>query len=162
MLYKRYAPVMLTVCMRYADNQEEAEDILSKGFITTLKEMSEFNMQDSLEEWIRNIMVTQSLERLRKKVRMFPIISINNTRDKLTYEDEIFSPLTPEELLKMIQELPPIHKMIFNLQVFEGMRHKTIASKIGISEENSRRYLSEAKALLRKRIYNDTIKLQKV
>lgn len=36
-LYRRFSPRMYAVCLRYAGNAEEAEDILQEGFIKIFK-----------------------------------------------------------------------------------------------------------------------------
>jgi len=155
MLYKRYAPKMLTVCMRYANNQEEAEDILQEGFIIVFEKMSQFKMQGSFEGWIRKVMVNKSLEHLRKATKIYPVLNIDKVEDKFISQDDILNTIASKELLKMIQELPPMYKMVFNLYVFEGMSHKEIAAQVGIAEGTSRSNLSDARTLLKKKIHHN-------
>jgi RNA polymerase sigma-70 factor (ECF subfamily) len=157
MLYKRYASKMLTVCMRYADNREEAEDILQEGFIIVFEKMHQFRMQGSFEGWVRRIMVNKSLEHLRKTTKIYPVMDIDNVADKFISEENVLNLLDSKELLKMIQELPPMYKMVFNLFVFEGMSHKEIAAAAGIAEGTSKSNLSDARTILKKKIYRNLI-----
>lgn len=152
MLYKRYAAKMLTVCMRYADNREEAEDVLQEGFILVFEKMSQFKMQGSFEGWIRRIMVNKSLEHLRKATKIYPIMDIMNLEDRFISQEDVLNNIASKELLEMIQELPPKYKMVFNLYVFEGMSHKEIAAATGIAEGTSKSNLSDARTLLKKKI----------
>jgi len=162
MLYKRYAAKMLTVCMRYADSQEEAEDVLQEGFIIVFEKMHQFRMQGSFEGWVRRIMVNKSLEHLRKSSKIFPVMNINNVKDKFISTEDVLSQLASKELLKMIQELPPMYKMVFNLYVFEGMSHKEIAAKVGIAEGTSKSNLSDARSLLKRKIYRNMEREEKI
>lgn len=162
MLYKRYAAKMLTVCMRYADNQEEAEDVLQEGFIIVFEKMHQFRMQGSFEGWIRRIMVNKSLEHLRKSSKIFPVMNINNVKDHFISTEDVLTTLASKELLKMIQELPPMYKMVFNLYVFEGMSHKEIAAKVGIAEGTSKSNLSDARSLLKRKIYRNMEREEKI
>jgi DNA-directed RNA polymerase specialized sigma24 family protein len=58
LLYKILAPKMLAVCMRYAKDKDEAQDILQEGFHQTMfKNMHNYRGEGSLEGWIRRIMV---------------------------------------------------------------------------------------------------------
>src|SRR5947199_141363 len=57
-----------------------------------------------------------------------------------------------KELLQMVQELPPGYRMVFNLYVFEGLKHREIANLLGISEGTSKSNLSDARHLLQKSI----------
>jgi len=52
----------------------------------------------------------------------------------------------------MVQSLPPAYRMVFNLYVFEGMKHKEIAKELGISEGTSKSNLSDARAILQKAV----------
>lgn len=162
MLYKRYASKMLTVCMRYADNQEEAEDVLQEGFIIVFEKMYQFRMQGSFEGWVRRIMVNKALEHLRKSSRIFPVMNIDHVEDKFVSQEDILSSIASKDLLKMIQELPPMYKMVFNLYAFEGMSHKEIAAKVGIAEGTSKSNLSDARALLKKKIYRNIRREEKM
>jgi RNA polymerase sigma-70 factor, ECF subfamily len=157
MLYKRYAPKMLTVCMRYAFNREEAEDVLQEGFIIVFEKMSQFRMDGSFEGWIRRIMVNKSLEHIRKTAKVFPIMDIDNVEDKFVSEEEVLNTIAFNELLAMIQELPPMYKMVFNLYVFEGMPHKEIAETLSIAEGTSKSNLSDARKILKKKILSTMV-----
>jgi len=56
-LYKKFAPLMLGICMRYTRDRSEAEDILQDGFIKVFSNISRFRLEGSFEGWIRRIMV---------------------------------------------------------------------------------------------------------
>ncbi len=127
MLYKRYAAKMLTVCLRYANSREEAEDILHEGFILVFDKLHQFKMKGSFEGWIRRIMVNKCIESYRKKARIFRVVDVENVKDVFISSEEILSTISANDLLTMIQELPPMYKQVFNLYVFEGMLHKEIA-----------------------------------
>lgn len=162
MLYKRYAPKMLTVCMRYADTQEEAEDILQEGFSLVFEKIYQFRMQGSFEGWIRRIMVNKALEHLRKSSKIFPVLNIDQVKDRFITPEDVLDSIASKDLLKMIQELPPMYKMVFNLYVFEGMSHKEISAKVGIAEGTSKSNLSDARALLKKKIYRNMMREEKM
>ena len=152
MLYKRYAPKMLTVCMRYSGNREEAEDVLQEGFMIVFDKMPQFKMQGSFEGWVRRIMVNKSLEHILRKAAVYPVLDIDDVEDKFVSQEEVLSAIDSKELLKMIQELPPMYKMVFNLFVFEGMGHKEISAMLDIAEGTSKSNLSDARKILKKKI----------
>jgi RNA polymerase sigma-70 factor (ECF subfamily) len=152
MLYKRYAGKMMMVCLRYANSREEAEDVLQEGFITVFEKLSQFKMQGSLEGWVRRIMVNRSIEHYRKVTRIYPVLDIDDVEDMFVSSEDIHSNLATKDLLNMIQDLPPMYKMVFNLYVFEGMSHKEISAQLGIAEGTSKSNLSDARTLLKKKI----------
>ena len=71
--------------------------------------------------------------------------------------EDIHSRLGTKELLEMVQQLPPGYRMVFNLYVFEGMKHREIAKVLGISEGTSKSNLSDARQLLQKAISNSLL-----
>jgi len=151
-LYKRYASKMLTVCLRYANSREEAEDVLQEGFITVFEKLTQFKMEGSFEGWVRRIMVNRSIESYRKTSKIYPVLDIEDVEDMFVGSDNIESNLSAKELLGMIQDLPPMYKMVFNLYAFEGMTHKEISVSLGIAEGTSKSNLSDARNLLKKKI----------
>ena len=54
------------VCLRYAKDRDEAQDLLQEGFITVFAKISTFSGAGSLEGWMRRIFVNTALMRLRK------------------------------------------------------------------------------------------------
>jgi RNA polymerase sigma-70 factor (ECF subfamily) len=60
--------------------------------------------------------------------------------------------LAAEDLLRLVQELPPGYRTVFNLFALEGYSHEEIANTLGISENTSKSQLSRARALLQKQL----------
>ena len=56
------------------------------------------------------------------------------------------------ELVRMIEELPPGFRTVFNMYVVEGYSHKEIAEAMGVSEATSRSQLQRARAMLQSKI----------
>ena len=67
-LYDLFAPKMLGVCMRYAKNREEAEEVLHEGFMRVFTYIKKFKGIGSFEGWIRKIMVNCALSKYRNKI----------------------------------------------------------------------------------------------
>lgn len=161
MLYKQYTAKMLFVCFRYAKSREEAEDILQEGFITVFNKLSQFKGEGSFEGWIRRIMVNKAIEQYRKTSKIFPLVDIEDIHDELVDVNDVQSNIAANELLEMIQSLPPMYKMVFNLYIFEDMNHKEIAEHLGIVEGTSKSNLFHARMLLRKKLNHSMIAAKK-
>jgi RNA polymerase sigma-70 factor, ECF subfamily len=154
-LYLLLAAKMLGVCLRYCKNREEAEDILQEGFIQVFKSLKNFRHEGTLEGWVRKIMVRCAIQHYRSKINIHPVISIDSIKEaneKQTGDEDIMAQLGKKELLQMIQALPPAYRMVFNLYVFEGMKHREIAAQLGISEGTSKSNLFDAKIILQKAV----------
>jgi RNA polymerase sigma factor (sigma-70 family) len=146
---------MFAVCLRYAKGREEAEDILQEGFVKVFENLGKFRKEGSLEGWIRRIMYHTAIQKYREKKEIDNAISIDSTNLHLSEHssEDILGNIQVKELLKLVQELPPRYQMVFNLYVFEGLKHREIAEQLGITEGTSKSNLSDARAILQKKIH---------
>lgn len=146
-LYRRFAPKMYAVCLRYAGNSDEAQDILQEGFIKIFKKLSSFRGEGSFEGWLRRVFVNTSIEHFRRKNYLQPVTE----KEESTIEGKYLSVLdnlAEKDIMSMIQELSPGYRTVFNLYVIEGYTHKEIGDMLGISEGTSKSQLSRAKVIL--------------
>ncbi len=153
LLFESYAGKMMTVCKRYSNSKNEAEDLLQEGFIRVFKNLNQFQFKGSLEGWIRRIMVHSSIKYITKKVNRIEFSEQNELED-IVVQENIFSSLSAEDLLKMIDSLPKGYKTIFNMYALEGFSHSEIAEELGIKTSTSRSQLVKARKYLIKRLNN--------
>ncbi len=154
-LYALYSPRMMVVCMRYAKNKEEAEEILQDGFMKVFKFISQFKGHGSFEGWVRKIMLNCALQKLKSQCNMWPVVSLDINEQNHADSEQIFSTINDKELLGLIQNLTPAYRMVFNLYIFEGLKHREIAGLLNISEGTSKSNLSDARNVLQKAIYKN-------
>jgi RNA polymerase sigma factor (sigma-70 family) len=152
-LYRRFSPRMYGVCMRYAGNAEEAEDILQEGFIKVFKKLGSFRSEGSFEGWIRRIFVNTAIEHFRRKTYQQPITEQHENSVEGKYLS-VLDNLGEKDILKLIQDLSPGYRTVFNLYVVEGYTHKEIGDMLGISEGTSKSQLSRAKVILQDMVKN--------
>lgn len=146
-LYNRYAPKMFGVCLRYASNAEEAEDILQEGFIKIFNKINSYRGEGSFEGWIRRIFVNTAIEHYRKKTYLQPITETEENTVEGKYLSVLDS-LAEKDIIQLVQQLSPGYRTVFNMYVVEGYSHKQIAEMLGISEGTSKSQLSRAKLIL--------------
>lgn len=151
-LYTFLAPRMFVVCQRYSKNREEAEETLQEGFIKMFEHLQQYKFAGSFEGWVRKIMVNCALQKFRKKSQLHAVVSIEDVNREYSDTENISAQLSAKELLQLVQQLPPAYQMVFNLYVFEGMKHREIAELLGISEGTSKSNLSDARAILQKAV----------
>ncbi len=150
-LYNYFAPRMYGVCLRYSRDTIEAEDNLQEGFVRVFTKIDQYGFKGSFEGWIRRIMVNTSLEKFRKNSHLYPV------EDMVVYEgnsiaEDTISGISAEDLLKMVQQLPPRYRMVFNLFAIEGYSHQEIGQLMNISEGTSKSNLSRARVILQKKV----------
>jgi RNA polymerase sigma factor (sigma-70 family) len=146
-LYNRYAPKMYGLCLRYASNSEEAEDILQEGFIKVFNKMGSFRKEGSFEGWIRRIFVNTAIEQYRKKIHLQPITDYEENTVEGKYLSVLDS-MAEKDIIQLVQQLSPGYRTVFNMYVVEGYTHRQIAEVLGISEGTSKSQLSRAKQIL--------------
>jgi len=150
-LYHHFAPKMFGVCLRYAKDATEAEDNLQDGFIKVFANLNSFRQEGSFEGWIRRIMINVSLEKLRKQHVMYPVEDVT-IYDSVNFSDDVIAKISADELVKLIQELPPRYRMVFNLYVIEGMSHQEIAQEMSITQGTSKSNLARAREIMKKKV----------
>lgn len=146
-LYKRFAPAMLSICMRYSKSKLEAEDILQDAFIKIFKSLPNFRWESRLEYWIKRVVINTALNANRNKLYLFPMVDIEDISIR-SDKDYSLQNFQYEELLEMVRELPSGCQIIFNLYAIEGYTHKEIAETLNVSEGTSKSQYSRAKSLL--------------
>lgn len=151
-LYENYSRKMFGVCLRYAPDYGMAEDLLQEGFIRVFTRLNTFRSQGSLEGWIRRIMVTTSLEMLRKKDVLRFGVELDNAEMLNDDTENIPEPVDPEKVLKLIQDMPAGFRTVFNLYAIEDYKHSEIGQLLGISEGTSKSQYARARAWLLKRL----------
>ena len=162
-VYDLFAPKMLLVCLRYANDRDEAEEILQEGFVKVFTHISQYRKDGSFEGWVRRIVVNAALQRYRDKARMFPIVSLQEELVEKSTGNDIYSNIGYKDLLDLVQKLPPAYRLVFNLYVFEGMKHKEIAAALSISEGTSKSNLYDARLILQREIMKlDQVNTQKL
>lgn len=147
-LYALFAPKMMIVCMRYSKNLEEAEEILQDGFMRVFKFIAQFKREGSFEGWIRKIMVNCALQKLRSQANLRPVLNLH-TESNYSNTVDIIGEISGKEMLRLVQNLSPAYRMVFNLYHFEGLKHREIAALLNIQEGTSKSNLAQAKRILK-------------
>jgi len=150
-LYRQTAPKMLVVCMRYAKDTMEAEDVLQMGYVKVFQKINEYRGDGAFEGWIRKVMVNTAIESYRKNLRSMNVVPIEDAYDQPSTGFD-FSRLGMQDLLKVIQKLADGYRVVFNMYIIEGYSHKEIAETLGISEGASKSQLSRARTILKEEI----------
>jgi RNA polymerase sigma factor (sigma-70 family) len=154
-LYKRFYGYMMAVSLRYVKIEMEAEDIVNESFVKIFKKLNNFEVlqnEDALEKsfkgWIARITVNTSIDKLRAQKVTLDIDDINEM-DIQHNNVTISSTLEVNDIMKLLNKLPEIQRMIFNLYEIEGYSHDEISKQLNIPDSTCRTYLTRAKARLR-------------
>jgi len=148
LIYKEYYPTMLPVCLRYANNYDDALDILHEGFIKVFRYISKYKAGTSLGSWIRRIMINTSIDYYRK-VKRRRTENLETAYGQSVSGADAVSDLTTQEIMFALQQLTPAYRSVFNLYVVEGYSHREVGEMLGITESTSRSNLVKARTKLK-------------
>lgn len=155
-LFSKLYGRLLSICMRYSDNRDEAEDILQNGFIKVFKSIDNYKGDGSFEGWVKRIVVNTAIDNYRRK-KIKPVVTDSELTDRMgnqledELEDEsIYEKIPISVVMEAVQKLSPAYKTVFNLYVLEGYNHNEISETLGISVGTSKSNLSKARFNLKK------------
>ncbi len=151
-LYERYADRLLGVCVRYATDTAEAEDILQEGFVRIFTYIMDFSAKGSLFNWMRKIMINTAITMYHRNLKHRYHQEIGEVQSAAPDRMPGNSDFTHEELLAVIRSLPEGYRIIFNLYAIEGFKHKEIAAMLDIDENTSKSQYSRARKYIRKKL----------
>lgn len=154
-LYRLFSDKLFGICLRYTKNSDEAQDILHEGFIKVFENIKQLKEPNALFGWMKKIMINKAFEHFRNAKPTESIHEIRIIKDEthISADDAI----REKELLKLVQNLSPQYRLVFNLYAIEGYSHKEISKMLKISEGTSKSNLSRAREILQnkiKKVYN--------
>ncbi len=147
-LYNRYSPKMLSVCYRFAQSREDAEDMLQEGFIKVFTQIQTFQNKGAFEGWVRRIIVHTCINFLKKYKKFNENIDLAYAGYLQVKEETMPSIMQAKQVVECIRLLPLGYKTVLNLYALEGYNHKEIAEMLDIEESTSRSQYTRAKAML--------------
>jgi RNA polymerase sigma-70 factor (ECF subfamily) len=138
------------ICLRYSRSRAEAEDMMQEGLISIYMDLHQFNAKKAaFSTWSSKVMVNAALQNLRKWKKLDYHEDIGTHTQLIMEQEDVYEKLGAKELTAIVQELPEGYRVVFNLYVVEGYKHKEIADMLGISENTSKSQLRKAKIMLR-------------
>lgn len=147
-VYEDHYSIMYPVCLRYANNESDALDILHDGFIKVFRHIGSYKPGTSMKSWIKRIMVNTSIDYYRRETRR-RTSDIEDARNVSSDNVDVLSKMTSDEILSCLQQLTPAYRSVFNLYVIEGYSHKEVAKRLDITESTSRSNLVKARSKLK-------------
>jgi RNA polymerase sigma-70 factor (ECF subfamily) len=149
-IYSKYASKMLSVCRQYIKDIQLAEDVMITAFMKVFVNLERFENKGSFEGWIRRTMINECISfiRVQKKVHFIE----DNTVIFENVDNDSDIQFSIEDIQSLIDSLPDGYKIVFNLFVIEGYKHKEIASMLGINEGTSKSQFAHARRILKSQI----------
>ena len=152
-IYELFSPVLYGICLKYMKNEDDAKDVFQEAFVIVFQKINQYKFEGSFEGWLKRTFINKLIETLNKKKKENFFLDVFDPDTDFVEEEELdIAPIQQEKLLEFIRDLPDQYRTVFNLYVFEKMKHKEIAELLKISEGTSKSNLNRAKRILQKRI----------
>lgn len=151
-LWKQHSGKMYTVCKRYFDRNEDAQDALQEGFIRVFKHLDQWQGEGPLGAWIRKVMINTSLNMIKGEARKGIHVQIDTSNELTENDFDAIGRLNEDDLLNLIRQMPAGYRTVFNLFALEGYSHLEIADMLSVSENTSKTQYHKAKGWLKSRL----------
>lgn len=152
-IYDRYAPSMMSVCVRYVADRETARDLLQEGFIKLFTKIESYSGTGAFGGWVRRIFVTTALEYLRQNDALKQSTDIDEVGYHIENDEiSVLEKISADDLMACVAQLSDGYRTVFNLYAIEGYSHAEIADMLGISEGTSRSQFMRARKILQKSV----------
>ena len=154
MLYKHFYGYAMGVGLRYSNNRDDALEVVNDAFIKAFGDIKNYHADKPFKAWLRRIIVNTAIDRYRKERKYLVNIDLDDAMH-IGYQAMVLQQLNANDILKLLDQLPGAHRMVFNLYEIDGYDHNEIAAMMGITASSSRVYLGRAKEKLRMLLQED-------
>lgn len=155
MMYKSFYGFVMGIILRYLNNNHDSEEVVNDCFIKIFKNINSFHsenqsiaLQKTFKGWVGKIASRTAIDKLRSVKKQYYVDDLHEN-DHPVSEVPITSDLHVQDILKLLNDLPETHRLVFNLYEIEGFTHEEISKMINVPVSSSRVYLTRAKNKLR-------------
>lgn len=155
LLYKQFYGYLMGIVLRYVTSSFDGEELVNDSFMKIFANLKNFiipannHMQLPIfKGWMAKIASRTAIDHLRKQKQWHTLDEIAEHEHPATTAN-VTTSLYVTEILALLQQLPELHRLVFNLYEVEGFSHQEIALILNIGESSSRVYLTRAKEKLR-------------
>ncbi|MCB9261816.1 MAG: RNA polymerase sigma factor [Flavobacteriales bacterium] len=148
-LYRMYHGKLLALCLRYFSNRDDAVSALNLGFLKIFRNLSKFKKSEDFGAWSYRIVQNTAIDQFRSQTRYDNNVVVDEKPEDTGLNPDVVSKLYAEDLIVLLQKLPPTTRMVFNLFAIEAWTHAEIAERLEISEGTSKWHVNNARKMLK-------------
>ncbi len=160
-IYKKYSKRLFGFVYRYVKQEEDTEEIVQEVFLKIWQSRDKIKIYSSFESFLFTIAHNATVNLLKKRAteqKYVDCVKSLQHMDK-TYEptDEIHYIELKHKFQGLLNELSARQKEIFQLSREQGLSHKEIAEKLGISTNTVKNHLVTSLSFLKNNLDNGLI-----
>jgi len=165
-LVYRYDRSVLSIAIKYANNEDDAKDLYQEVFIRVYRSIKGFRFKSEFSTWLFRITTNVCLT-YKSRSKEHLKVSIDEDFDDeenefSTTKGLVYDGYSPEEISsgadlgelvnEAVESLSPKQKMTFILKHYEGYKIREIAEMMNCKEGTVKKYLFDAIKNLRKKL----------
>lgn len=149
--YYQIFSVLMSVAIRYKQNEEDQKTIVNNSFIKIIKQIESYKKEKSIVPWASQIARNEVIDSYRKEKNYLPFFDFETESEEIETENVIEYDLEVEQvyLRNLLSALPPATNLVFNLYAIEEWSTKEICEELNISYETVKWHIKEARKKLR-------------
>lgn len=156
-LYYVFYDFAISICLRYADDKDDALEILNDGFLKVFKGLKDFkpaigNPIASFKAWLKKIMIFTAIDSYRKRSKYKMNVGIDDAMPIESTNESQLERISYKEIIECVQTLSPVYRTVFCLYVIDGFTHDEISKQLGIAIGTSKSNLAKARVQLQKKL----------
>jgi len=153
-LYARFYNYAMTIARRYTGSIETSEEVVNDAFFKVFTKINLYSGDQPFRLWLRRVVINTAIDRLRSSLNAPPTAELQPWNDPES-DSGVVEDLTREQILAMLDHVPPAYRTVFNLFVVDCYSHEEIAALLGISAGTSKSNLSRARQHLKTILFTD-------
>lgn len=152
-LIKLFWSYVKSISVRYVSNAKEAEEVINDCFLKVFNNLAKYDHSRPFKAWLRTIVINTAVDHYRRNHKYTHHVDLDDI-EIISLDEDVISKIAAEEILNLIQRLPPSYRMVFTLYVIDGYSHREISDLLGIKEGTSKSNLQDARRKLQLMIKN--------
>ena len=149
LLYKHFYGYAMGVSLRYSHTRDDALEVVNDAFIKVFGELKKYDDDKPFKPWLRKVVVNTAIDKQRKNNKHNWHADLEQA-EAIAHKATVIDQLNARDILILMNCLPQVQRMVFNLYEIDGYTHDEIGQMLDITASSSRVYLARAKEKLRK------------
>lgn len=142
----------MSVAVRYKKNEEDQMTLVNNAFMKIVTKIETFKMGSSYFSWAKRIVQNEVIDDFRREKKYKELFNFDSEKENQTPEwvdNEIDAKVEAEEIERLLHQLPPATKLVFNLYAIDGYSMKEIEEELNVKYETVKWHIKEARKKLR-------------
>ncbi|WP_138993286.1 RNA polymerase sigma factor [Larkinella sp. C7] len=149
-LFKKFYGYSKSICLRYSATTEEAEEVLNESFLKVFQRLHQYDATHPFKAWLRSILINTAISYYRKYHKL-DMSSLEAGQD-VPFEDDVIGQISADEILALVQQLPPAYRTVFSMHVVDGYSLREIAEVLQSNEATIRSHFLRSRQRLQQAI----------